>query len=88
MRMRRAKGGKGVEEMKGRGYSLRQVLKTLESGSPHRHRGFFVPVQICPNGQGAPTGNAAARLSTSFHTLSTSAENRGRKSLGRSDLYV
>lgn len=77
-----------LESWGGVGYDWRQVLKTLESGSPHRHRGFFVPVQICPNGQGAPTGNAAARLSTSFHTLSTSAENRGRKSLGRSDLYV
>jgi hypothetical protein len=66
-------------------YDLRQVLKTLESGTPLRQSGFFVPVRFCSYGQGAPYGNAAARLSTSFHTLSASAENRGQKSLERSN---
>jgi hypothetical protein len=52
------------------GYDLPKVLKTLESGSPLRHRGFFMPARIAPAmGRVRQTVRLAARLSTSFHTL-------------------
>lgn len=49
------------------GYSRHQVLKTLESGSPLRHRGFFMPAPSM--GRVRQTVRLAAQLSMRFHTL-------------------
>jgi hypothetical protein len=60
----------GLDPSPSLGYALSTVLKTLESGHPLRHRGFFMPARIAPSmGRVRHPVRLAARLSTSFHTL-------------------
>lgn len=70
-----------VETGAGLGYDFTQVLEhTEQSGSPRRHRGFFVPLWFAPLGE-APVRKAGGPSLFGCSTSPASALNSAERSL-------